>query len=61
VPDLGQPTPGATGGRGLRIVEKLSTRWGTSSDADGTTVWAEVPAATRMTAVGVPVVVTESG
>ena len=31
VPELGQPTQGATGGRGLRIVEKLSTRWGTSS------------------------------
>jgi anti-sigma regulatory factor (Ser/Thr protein kinase) len=61
VPELGQPTQGATGGRGLRIVEKLSTRWGTSSGEDGTTVWAEVPAATRMTAVGVPVVATESG
>jgi hypothetical protein len=42
-------------------VEKLSTRWGTSSGGDGTTVWAEVPAVTRMTAVGVPVVATESG
>jgi anti-sigma regulatory factor (Ser/Thr protein kinase) len=61
VPELGQPTQGATGGRGLRIVEKLSTRWGTSTGEDGTTVWAEVPAATRMTAVGVPVVATESG
>lgn len=61
VPELGQPTQGATGGRGLRIVEKLSTRWGTRSGEDGTTVWAEVPAMTRMTAVGVPVVATESG
>ena len=28
VPELGEPTQGATGGRGLRIVEKLSSRWG---------------------------------
>ena len=61
VPELGQPTQGATGGRGLRIVEKLSSRWGASTGEDGTTVWAEVPVGTRMTAVGVPVVATESG
>ena len=64
VPELGQPTRGATGGRGLRIVEKLSSRWGTSTGEDGTTVWAEVPvgrATAAMTSVGVPVVATESG
>jgi Flp pilus assembly CpaF family ATPase len=61
VPELGQPTQGATGGRGLRIVEKLSSRWGTSAGEDGTTVWAEVPAGSRMTVVGAPVVATESG
>jgi anti-sigma regulatory factor (Ser/Thr protein kinase) len=43
VPELGEPTQGATGGRGLRIVAKLSSRWGTSAGDDGTTVWAEVP------------------
>jgi len=42
-PELGHPTQSATGGRGLRIVEKLSRAWGTSAGADGTTVWAEVP------------------
>jgi hypothetical protein len=42
-------------------VEKLSSRWGASTGKDGTTVWAEVPVGTRMTAVGVPVVATESG
>lgn len=64
VPELGEPTPGATGGRGLRIVEKLSRRWGASTGDDGTTVWAEVPvrpAAAEMTTVGVPVAATDSG
>ena len=64
VPELGEPTPGATGGRGLRIVEKLSRRWGTSTGDDGTTVWAEVPVrpvAAEMTTVGVPGAATDSG
>lgn len=30
-----------TGGRGLRIVESLSDRWGVSRDGGGKTVWAE--------------------
>ena len=62
-PELGEPTQVATGGRGLRIVEKLSRRWGTSTGDEGTTVWAEVPvraATTEMSTVGVPVVATES-
>ena len=42
-PELGQPTQSATGGRGLRIVERLSRCWGALTDEDGTTVWAEVP------------------
>jgi anti-sigma regulatory factor (Ser/Thr protein kinase) len=41
-PVLGQPTPTATGGRGLRIVARLARRWGTLRDDQGTTVWAEV-------------------
>jgi anti-sigma regulatory factor (Ser/Thr protein kinase) len=66
VPELGEPTQGATGGRGLRIVERLSSRWGTSTSEDGTTVWAEVPvrplaAGSEMTTVGAPVVAGESG
>lgn len=63
-PELGEPTHGATGGRGLRIVEKLSRRWGVSTGHEGTTVWAEVPvrrAQTAMTTVGAPAAVTESG
>jgi anti-sigma regulatory factor (Ser/Thr protein kinase) len=66
VPELGEPAQGATGGRGLRIVERLSNRWGTSTSEDGTTVWAEVPvrplaAGSEMTTVGAPVVAGESG
>jgi anti-sigma regulatory factor (Ser/Thr protein kinase) len=63
-PELGQPTQAATGGRGLRIVEKLSVGWGTGRDDEGTTVWAQVPvrrAVTEMRSVCIPVVATESG
>ena len=62
-PELGEPTPGATGGRGLRIVAKLSNGWGTSHGDVGTTVWAQVPisrGAPQMTPAGVSVVA-ESG
>ncbi len=55
VPELGEPTQAATGGRGLRIVEKLSRCWGVSTGEEGTTVWAEVPVRAvqaEMTAVG---------
>ena len=54
-PELGEPTQAATGGRGLRIVQKLSSSWGTTTGDEGTTVWAHVPvrpAPTEMTAVG---------
>jgi anti-sigma regulatory factor (Ser/Thr protein kinase) len=65
VPELGEPTQGATGGRGLRIVAKLSSRWGTSTGEDGITVWAEVPVRpltteAEMTTVGVPAAARES-
>jgi anti-sigma regulatory factor (Ser/Thr protein kinase) len=52
VPELGEPNPSTTGGRGLRIVERLSLCWGTRHDDEGTTVWAEVPVP-QMTTVGV--------
>jgi anti-sigma regulatory factor (Ser/Thr protein kinase) len=58
-PELGEPTPYNTGGRGLRIVERLSRRWGTLSDAEGTTVWAEVQVQ-QMTTVAVPAAASES-
>jgi len=51
-----------TGGRGLRIVEKLSSRWGTRTGEEGTTVWAEVPVCQAgMTRVGVSAAATEGG
>lgn len=34
---------GAESGRGMRIVEALSLRWGFLEDGDRTTVWAEFP------------------
>jgi len=61
LPELGEPTQSTTGGRGLRIVEKISRRWG---GEQGMTVWAEVPVRrvkAEMTTVGVPVAATESG
>jgi anti-sigma regulatory factor (Ser/Thr protein kinase) len=62
-PELGEPTQATTGGRGLRIVEKLSRCWGTSSDEDGTTVWAQVPfrRTAEMTSVGAPAAAAEGG
>lgn len=59
-PELGQPTPTTTGGRGLRIVARLSRRWGTQCDDEGTTVWAEVLVMPLETA-GVPAAAAESG
>jgi two-component sensor histidine kinase len=63
-PELGKPTPGATGGRGLQIVAKLSRGWGTSHGDMGSTVWARVPISRgppQLAPAGVPVVVAESG
>jgi anti-sigma regulatory factor (Ser/Thr protein kinase) len=59
-PELGEPDPSSTGGRGLRIVDRLSQRWGTCTDDEGTTVWADVPVA-HMTTAAVPAAVAESG
>jgi anti-sigma regulatory factor (Ser/Thr protein kinase) len=60
-PELGQPTQAATGGRGLRIVEKLSRRWGALSDDEGTTVWAEVPVRRKAVMAAAGAAVTGSG
>ena len=59
-PEFGEPTPTATGGRGLRIVARLSRRWGTRCDDEGTTVWAEVLVMPLET-VAVPAVAAETG
>ena len=59
-PELGEPTSTTTGGRGLRIVARLSRRWGTLSDEEGTTVWAEV-LVMPLEAVAVPAAAAEGG
>jgi anti-sigma B factor antagonist len=59
-PELGEPTATTTGGRGLRIVARLSRRWGTLCDDEGTTVWAEVLVMPLPT-VAVPAAAVESG
>jgi len=59
LPELGEPNPSTTGGRGLRIVDRLSRSWGTRSDGEGTTVWAEVPVL-QVTQVTVPAAAAES-
>ena len=40
----GNPTPSTDrpGGRGLALVAALSRSWGTSDDADGKTIWADI-------------------
>ena len=59
-PEPGEPTLTRTGGRGLRIVARLSRRWGTLCDDEGTTVWAEVLVVPLET-VAVPAAAAESG
>lgn len=39
------PSATSTSGRGLGIVERLSTRWGVRSNEHGCTVWAVLPVA----------------
>ena len=50
-PEIGEFSQSTTGGRGLRIVARLSRHWGTRCDDEGTTVWAEIPAP-QMSSVG---------
>jgi anti-sigma regulatory factor (Ser/Thr protein kinase) len=52
LPEMGELSQSTTGGRGLRIVARLSRCWGTRCDDEGTTVWAQIPAP-QMTSVGV--------
>ena len=59
-PELGEPGQYTTGGRGLRIVARLSRSWGIGSDDDGTTVWAEIKLP-QMAAAAVPAAAAERG
>jgi anti-sigma regulatory factor (Ser/Thr protein kinase) len=38
-----RPDPSTVGGRGLFLVEALSTSWGIAASEDRTTVWCEIP------------------
>jgi anti-sigma regulatory factor (Ser/Thr protein kinase) len=60
LPELGQPTATAIGGRGLRIVARLARRWGTSNGPEGTLVWAEVQLGPA-SAIAVSAAATENG
>ena len=42
VGDTGQGQPVVDGGLGLRLVGRLASRWGVSSDPPGKVVWAEL-------------------
>ncbi|MFP5319851.1 MAG: SpoIIE family protein phosphatase [Acidimicrobiia bacterium] len=41
-PMLGRPTEGSLTGRGLRLVDSVSARWGADAEPAGKVVWAEV-------------------
>lgn len=41
-PMLGRPTEGSLTGRGLRLVDSVSVRWGADAEPAGKVVWAEV-------------------
>ena len=43
-PTVGHPEPTAASGRGLALVEALSSSWGTENRPGGKTVWFEVVA-----------------
>jgi len=43
-PHAGYPSPSSLGGRGLAIVDRLSSRWGIQASDGGITVWAVLPA-----------------
>jgi anti-sigma regulatory factor (Ser/Thr protein kinase) len=45
-PEVQHPKHGSDGGRGLMIVDALSTRWGVHHRESGKTVWAEIDAVT---------------
>lgn len=45
LPVLREVDPGATGGRGVMLIDRLSRRWGVDRHrAGGKTVWFEIPA-----------------
>lgn len=51
-PEVREFSKSSTGGRGLRIVARLSLHWGSDKDEEGTTVWAEIPVSHANVPVG---------
>jgi anti-sigma regulatory factor (Ser/Thr protein kinase) len=43
LPEVLQPTPSSPAGRGMFMVEALSSRWGAEPIAGGKRVWFELP------------------
>lgn len=41
-PKVHEPSPDASSGRGLVIVDRLSASWGVDSSSNKTTVWADI-------------------
>jgi anti-sigma regulatory factor (Ser/Thr protein kinase) len=60
-PRPAQPSLSSIGGRGLAIVEYLSSRWGVRTNDLGTTVWAVMPAPGEDRARGAPGAGTANG
>jgi anti-sigma regulatory factor (Ser/Thr protein kinase) len=56
LPRITQASPAAPGGRGLGIVETLSSRWGVLRDEGETTVWAVLMAAPVRDPIAPPVI-----
>jgi len=56
LPRVTQASPAAPGGRGLGIVETLSSRWGVLRDDGETTVWAVLAAAPGRESAAPPVI-----
>jgi anti-sigma regulatory factor (Ser/Thr protein kinase) len=43
LPVARDPGPETPTGRGLLLIDRLASRWGVDADADGKTLWFEVP------------------
>ena len=56
LPRITQASPAAPGGRGLSIVDTLSSRWGVQRDEGETTVWAVLMAAPVRDPIAPPVI-----
>jgi len=42
-PTMADPDPASSSGRGVRLVDRLATRWGVEPHSEGKVVWFELP------------------